>query len=483
MTFIHGLVDLEENKVSIKKGIFYVFIANLINLIISLFSGFILPKYLSVDTYAYIKLFHLYITYIGITHLGYSDGMYLRIGGKKLETIDKKEVLEEFKTFKYFQYIVSILAILVSLIIRNEMLLFCSIVIIPINVSNYIRHLYTAIGQFKKYSTYTNINTFFIFGINIILLFIIKSDYYYMYIVAQIVVYFLYWLFIEYEVRKIFGHEKVSFNAKFIIEDIKSGFLLLIGNFCNVIFTSIDRVFVKKLIGLTQFAYYSFATSIESLMNVFITPISTVMYNYFCNKKEKDSVIKVKKYLLIFSSIVVLTIFPAKFIVNIWLTKYQESISVLFLLVSAQYIAIMVRSVHMNLYKAEKKQNRYFKIMILVVIISVILNIVGYIIGKSMISIAVATMITNIIWYTIGELDFKEYRLSFIDYMYTFVILISFLMCGILLNAIEGFLVYSIILILMAFTFEKNCLLELIKEGKRFIKTKLRIKLGKSLDK
>ena len=63
---------------SLKKGMLNVFIANIINLIISLFTGFVLPKLLSVESYANIKLFQLYITYIGILHFGVADGMYLK---------------------------------------------------------------------------------------------------------------------------------------------------------------------------------------------------------------------------------------------------------------------------------------------------------------------------------------------------------------------------------------------------------------------
>ena len=150
---------------SIKKGIVYVFIANVINLIISLFTGFVLPKILSIETYSSIKLFQLYITYIGILHLGFADGMYLRIGGKNLENINKEEVQQEFKTFKIFQLLVTILAIIVSIILKNQMLLFCSLVILPINVGNYLRQVYQAIGLFKKYSNFTNINTLLIFFI------------------------------------------------------------------------------------------------------------------------------------------------------------------------------------------------------------------------------------------------------------------------------------------------------------------------------
>ena len=449
---------------NIKKGIIYVLIANVINLVISLFSGFVLPKILSIESYANIKLFQLYITYIGILHLGFSDGMYLRLGGKNIETLDKKEILDELKTFKIFQVIMSIIAIIVSIIIKKEILLLCSIVIVPINIANYLRQVYQAIGQFDKYSRFTNINTILIFIVNIILLFVIKTDYYITYIVGYILAYIIYWILIERETRKIFGFEKSKFDKRYLVEDVKTGFFLMIGNFCNVIFTSIDRLFVKYLLGIIQFAYYSFAVSIENLMNVFVTPISTVMYNYFCNNKENEKIIRVKKYVLLFSSIVIAVIFPAKFIIDIWLTKYQNALLVLFLLFASQYVAIMIRCVHLNLYKAQKKQNEYFKVMVSIVIASIILNIVAYSISKTINAIAIATLIINIIWFIIGEYEFKEYRLKFKDYGYMFFMLAIFLICGYIKSAIIGMVIYCTITIVAMMSLERRSLIGICKE-------------------
>ena len=452
---------------SIKKGITYVFIANVINLLISLFTGFVLPKVLSIETYANIKLFQLYITYIGILHLGFADGMYLRLGGKNIENLNKKEILEELKTFKIFQLVIAILAIIVSICIKNEILLLCSIVIIPINIANYLRQVYQAIGQFKKYSKFTNINTILILIVNIFLLFIVKTDYYRLYIFGYIGVYIIYWIFIEIETRKLFPLKKVNANKKYLIQDIKSGFFLMIGNFCNVIFTSIDRLFIQNLLGSIQFAYYSFAVSVENLMNVFVTPISTVMYNYFCNTKQKEKIVDVKMYILLFSSTVIAVIFPAKYIIDIWLTKYKEALGVLFLLFAAQYISIMIRCVHVNLYKAEKKQKKYFKIMLTVVILSIILNIIAYIFSKTINAIAIATVVTNIIWYIIGEFEFKNYRLGIKDYIYTFLIMIAFLLCGLLSNAIIGMFCYCLVVIILTLLLERSTLIKVIEEIKK----------------
>ncbi|SCN23747.1 hypothetical protein N3C_1475 [Clostridium sp. N3C] len=44
-----------------KKDIVYVMFANIINLLINLIANFMLPKYLSVESYAMIKTYVLYI--------------------------------------------------------------------------------------------------------------------------------------------------------------------------------------------------------------------------------------------------------------------------------------------------------------------------------------------------------------------------------------------------------------------------------------
>ena len=68
----------------LKRGIYLIFIANMINVIFSLLANFLLPKYLSVESYAAIKTFQLYVSYVGLFHLGYIDGMYLKYGGSVL---------------------------------------------------------------------------------------------------------------------------------------------------------------------------------------------------------------------------------------------------------------------------------------------------------------------------------------------------------------------------------------------------------------
>ncbi|MBR3132334.1 oligosaccharide flippase family protein [Candidatus Saccharibacteria bacterium] len=471
-------VDRTPSSIGIKKGIVYVFVANVINMVINLFTAFLLPKFLSVDTYASIKLFTLYVTYLGILHLGYADGMYLRFGGKSIYAVDGKEAKVEFDTFKIFQIVMCLLLAAVSVIINNQILLLCSLIVLPVGVSNYVRSLYGAVGEFKRYSRYTNINTIMIFIINVILLFIIKTDCYLAYIIAYIVAYFIYWIFIEHELRKILGKPKRSlkFDKRYLEEDVRSGIFLMTGNFCNVIFTSIDRLFIKGLIGMAEFAYYSFAVSVENLLNIFVTPISTTMYNYFCREKRYKKVMKIKHYTLLLAGAVVSLIFPAKFVIEHWIPKYNESISVLFFLIAAQYMAMIVKIVHVNLYKSRKQQKKYFKIMFCIILASVVLNAIMFLLFRNMVAIAIATFITNIIWFIVGEIDLREYALKLKDYLFFTLNVAAFVVFGLNFDAALGFCCYLAFLILNALLFEfstcKMLFLEVYKYMKRLNRKK-----------
>lgn len=450
-----------------KKGIAYVFFATGLGFLINLVTSFILPKILSVEAYADIKLYQLYINYIGILHLGFSDGMYLRIGGKNVSELDKNQLVTEFKTFKIFQLITDVIAVIVSIILKNDILLIVSISILPVNIINYLRNLYQATGLFDLYSKFTTLNNVMLFLLDLFLLFIVKTNNAMYYIFGQLIVYVLNWILIESIIKlKIFkGSKGKLFDIKYLFNDIKDGFLLMLGNFCTILFTSIDRMFVKNILGIAKFAYYSFAVSVEGLLNVFITPISVTMYNYLCKNNSVGKVKHVKSLLLICTAILLASAFPVKFVINGYITKYSEASNIIFILFAAQFISILIRCINNNLYKAEKKQNRYFFIIIIVTILSIVTDVISYKVYNTNEGYAIATLITCIIWFIIVERDFKSCRYNSKEYIFILTIVVSFLITGLYINnAIIGFVVYEAILMLMILLLLKKDFIYLVKE-------------------
>ena len=124
---------------------------------------------------------------------------------------------------------------------------------------------------------------------------------------------------------------------------------------------------------------------------------------------------------------------------------------------------------HVNLYKAEKKQNRYFAIMLGIVILSIVLNIIFYNINKNIEMIAIATLVTNIVWFIIGEFDFKKYRMTIKEYSYTFIVLMLFLVCEVIPSAITGLFAYLGGITIISLILMRSECIYFVSEGRKLL--------------
>nr|WP_294682085.1 hypothetical protein [uncultured Anaerotignum sp.] len=110
---------------SLKKGITVILGANILNLLFNLLTNFFLPKYLTLDCYAEIKTFQLYVSYSGVLHLGYVDGMYIKYGGHLLSNIDRDDLQTDFFTLIIFQFALLGIFLIAALCYRNMVLVSC----------------------------------------------------------------------------------------------------------------------------------------------------------------------------------------------------------------------------------------------------------------------------------------------------------------------------------------------------------------------
>lgn len=204
----------------------------------------------------------------------------------------------------------------------------------------------------------------------------------------------------------------------------------------------------------TKFAIYSFSVSMENIVNIFITPITVFMYNYFCKKPSINKINEIKRYVLLWGFIIIGAAFPAKFILERFLTKYEQANNIIFLLFGAQAFNIIIKGIYVNIYKSQKRQNTYFFQMFFMLIIAVLLNYIFYYVYPNIISFAFATFITTLIWMIICE--FKKnnpYRFKISEYFAMFIILSTYLYSGYRFNSIVGLILYFVIVFFVYFIF------------------------------
>lgn len=427
----------------LKYGIIAVFSANIINLIFNLLTNFLLPKYLSVESYAAIKTFQLYTTYIGVFALGCSDGIYLRYGGKQLDSIDLIELKERVNSFRFMLILESMIIIPLSFLIKDKVIICFSFTILSMNMISYFKNLYQAIGEFKRYGKILNLTTIATFISNFFLMFVINTDFYVYYLISYGLVDMIIWFFLEINLFKLIKNiGKVSFSLRCLLEDIKNGFVLMIGNFSNILLSSMDRWFVKITMNTLQFAYYSFAVSLEGFVNLAITPITTTMYNYFCNHMSNEQVTTSRKFITLFGVVIISVAFPAKFIIEMFLPEYAEANAVIFILFATQLVYLVIKGVYINLYKAYKKQQLYFIRLVLILFVGATLNYILVKIFYLKEAFAIGTLISSLVWLFFCIIDFKQYGYTINEACFIFFILISYIIIGILFKSYIGFFIY-----------------------------------------
>ena len=443
----------------LKKGILAVFKTNVIVLLFNLITNFLLPKYLSVEAYASIKAFQLYVLYIGVFHFGYCDGVYLRYGGKTIGNIDKHELKNDVSTMCLYQLGISILVIASNLFIHDFSWLAFSVAILPLNMVSYYKLLCQATGEFTRYGNITNVTTVLMFAINIGLLFLadIQKDAV-PYIVAYVVLDIGIWLGLEWYIPRTFQllGVKGKFDIRLVLQNVKDGILLTLGNLSTALFTGMDRWFVKFLMDTFTFAQYSFAVSIESFLNVAVTPVSITLYNFFCKHDEREEIKKIKDFIIVFAALLPACAFPTKWILEHFLVNYIEATRVLFILFAAQTYGIIVKCIYINLYKARRQQRSYFVKLVLVLGAGFFLNAGCYAVLHQKEAFAIGTLISAVLWLVLSVQDFKDSRLSFSDWLYLALETCALIICGYCFGAISGFLVYCIVSILLTVFFMKR---------------------------
>lgn len=447
-----------------KKELASVFFANLFFLIINLAINFLIPKYVSVETYSLIKTYTLYISYAGLFHLGYNDGMYLKYGGKKIENINKKDLSNNFFNYFLLNLFMFTFILIIALVLHNNLFIAFAFGMISCNIMNYLKSLYQATGKFKLYGIALNTDRVSVFTLSIIALFLLKSDNYLIYIWIQILTSIICAIILITNLENNLKFLKYGrFKITEYIDNIKSGIILLLGNFSNSFFTTMDRWFIKFLLTSYDFATYSLAASLENIISVVVSPITITMYNYFCKNQKKEFIIKIKNLTLLYGFIIITGAYPIRFILENYLTKYKNACNIIFLLFGAQLFYIIIKGIYVNLYKARKKQKLYFIQLICMIFIGFILNIVLFTLFKNNFAIAFATYITAIIWFISCELLDKNIAYTYKEYVSIIILESTYILTGLYLNSIIGLFVYLIVFVVISILFMKKSVLFFIK--------------------
>lgn len=433
---------------SIGKNIMRVLMSNFWVTAIGLVCSFVFPKVMTIEAYALYHTFTLYVGYTAILHLGFPSGMVVNYAGQSYDIIDKKQYKSEVILLILVLFFFTICSGIICLILKKAMPVFVTLSIIPVCITGSYKAIYQAWSQFEKY---TRINVFLASSIPLICLiyyFIYKDLPGEIYIISYLLVYAMVSLLILIqEFNNLKGIIANTLVSKVNYSTEKVGILLVLGNYINTLFVSVDKQFIKIFYSSTEFAYYSFAMSMQAIMTVFITSIAQPLLPAMAQGRFKDEDYNsVKELLFIFGSYSGCAYFVTALIVKIFIKRYIDSLAVTGVYFVVFPAMAVISCLFINLYKIKRKTKSYVATLAFVLIIAIILNACVIKIFNDFQWVAIATTVTYYIWLFIGTKQFEFIKITMRDFFYLTAFLLIFFIVTRYLNDYIGLVVYFILI-------------------------------------
>lgn len=453
--------------------------SNVLTILVSLFTGFILPKELSIEDYAYYRVYLLYIAYAGFFHFGFVNGIYLKYGNLDVNQIPKKI----FRTYSYFMVLMQALAVVGlaaalfvgGFFMEAEKVVAFAFVVINIPLIN-IKWFYSSINQFTKRFVIDSYVTFLqnILNLAMVLFVILFRWYdYRILLVILTICNFLCMVIAMGQNKQILWGRREPLGEVGIPALIKSGFFLMLSEFIGLIILGIDSMFVDNLFSQTDFAMYSFAVSVIAVIYTLITVVSNLIYPYLVRVSEEKYA---EYYALMSDTLTVVSVFSmlsfyvAEFAILKWLGKFTPSITVIAILFGTIVFRALITLVCGNYFKVLKMIKAYTENNVFAIAISFILNVAAYLLFHDYTYIAVASLLSFIIWYVVTDRIFiRQLEITASGYVVRYVCILSSLVLFYVLKDVEpvrAFLLYfagSIIICALCFHRQMRQVISLVR--------------------
>lgn len=456
------------------KNILRVLCSNIGSAAIGLISSLLFPRIMDVSEYASYQTYILYLSYITILHLGLPTGMFIKYGGKSFSEIDKSKYQGEMRLLLIVLSAFSVIVTAGGIVMHKIVLVLVGISILPYDYAKSYLTLLQAWGNFKKYSILNFLIPaaicFIAAGIYVITGDLSGMSYIYVYMSVYIALFLL----LLYELWS--SWESVTEKrliTKDNIDTIKLGLTICIGSYIGNLFHSVDKQYIRIFFEDTQFAMYSFAMSMQTIMTVFIISLSQPLYfKLAAADMEKKEYRTLKELLLTFGSLSSCAYYACSIMVKWFIPKYTDSIGVIAIFFAMFPAMSVINCLYINLYKSRKMVFKYVTSLVIILAISVVLDAAVIAVKLDYIYLAVATVVVYYIWLLLGSFDFPELKLTVRDYMYfaayfaVYIIIVKF-------NPLNDFLGLGfglIACVCLGIVFFKSSMLYLLKLAKGILR-------------
>lgn len=446
------------NKVVI-KNFFFAFGAQVVSLSASLLITFFAPALIEREEFAYWQLFLTYVTYVNITRLGISDGLYLRLGGKRYEELDFELLSHERQIYVCYQAIIAL--IFAGLIYfssispdRKFVLLACAACIVIVNANGYLIYILQAVNLTSIYSTSVVLQnmTWFI-AVGIICFGRILS--YKVIVIMYVCGHLCSSVYLMYHAKEIVKHKYIKLGRVLtdIKENIKCGIKLMIATYAGSLIISSVRMIVDASWGVEVFGVFSFSLTLSNVFLTFISQVSIVVFPALRRvpvNRQKKVYIMMRNALSLILPLVMAGYLPIVLIVHQFLPQYIDSLAFLPMFLPICTFDGKMQMLCSSFFKSLRKENTLLKTNLFTLLLSMVVALTGCFIVKNINFVAVGILVVVAFRSIISELILaKEMKCTiYKDLTMEILMVVLFIVGATRLRPMTMFVVYAIIYVM-----------------------------------
>lgn len=462
----------------IRNSTILVIIAQIVVLLASVAKNLIIPYvFIDVEMYALWQIYSFYLSYLLILTLGFEDGVYIKYTGKTEKYLNKSRVKDSIKIQILFTTIITILLVLILCILphfsKKNIYILVVINLLPLSIINIFLRVFQAQFEMKKYSTFATIHKVLFVIFLIFLCFLPYINEYYV-IVLDVILEFILaiYLLIKYRMYWIGKIKNIKIAFLEWSDSIKTGLFILIMNYLVILLMGIGRVFIEAFGTLTEYAMYSLAISIASIITVFINAIGSILFPALRNietEKYKDMVKVLNIFLTVITPIVLISYFILARFINAFLPNYVMALDYLSFVMCMVMVKCYSSLIYIPIMKSLRMEKKLLRNSLLSLTIFSIIFIPLYILTKNVLIITIGTLIVSYIELYLNEYTVKKecslYK-NYFNLVLGIIILLFILLQSSSLNVL-CIIIQLLILILLLIVFHK----EILQNIKKLIKT------------
>lgn len=385
----------------------------MLSVLISVVVTLVVPKLISVEQYGYYQIYVFYISYVGVSYLGWCDGIYLRMGGKYYGELDKPLYGTQFWLLGLFEVVVYAVIFGGSfLFVRDastRYIVTCvCIVAVGMCLRWFITFVLQATARIREYATVT-ISEKILFVILIAVFMAAGYRDFRWIVAADVAAKFLslftgVWYCRDMVFAKLLPVRSVIGEIK---ENCRAGIKLMLASLCSMLIVGVVRFGIQNHWDVSTYGKVSLTLSVSNMIMTAISAISVVLYPTLCrtSKSRLPSIYRIMRIVLmglVFGFLVFY--YPIRRVLSAWLPQYAESLRYAAILFPVCAYESKMSLLVNTYYKTLRLENLLMKCNMAALAFSVVCTVVSTLVLNSVTAAIFSILLTLIFRCVVSEL-------------------------------------------------------------------------------